>query len=81
MVAASWNMSSGMDVRRKIEACASRLRSCSSNRTRDFVKEVATRREKMKGLMREHPTEEVIGEIRMLDMEIDELEGREEMYW
>lgn len=81
IVAETWNDIEGCDVKSKINACAGRLRTWSGTRSYDFMKEIATRREQIRSLTSMPTTEGTLGEIKKIDVEIDELEYREETYW
>lgn len=81
VVADSWQVHCFDKVRGKISLCASRIRSWSATRTKDFVGEIRRKREQITELMQQEPTIEVLDEIRGLEKDIDEIERCEETYW
>ncbi|XP_021715994.1 uncharacterized protein LOC110683896 [Chenopodium quinoa] len=80
IISEAWNLDPDSNVKQKIEACSARLRSWSSNKSIDFTEEIKCRRERMAALMNLEPTDDNIAEMKEIDKEIDELEGREEAY-
>lgn len=80
-MAESWSTGGNSDVHNKLYLCAGRLRTWSSAKPKDFTKEIAVRRERMKDLIAQPPSVQVLDKIRAVDIEIDEFERREETYW
>ncbi|XP_021713442.1 uncharacterized protein LOC110681596 [Chenopodium quinoa] len=81
IISDAWNLDPSCDAKQKIAACSSKLRSCSSKKSTYFKKEISSHRDLMAALMNLPPTERNIAEMRKIDSELDELEGREEAYW
>uniref|UniRef100_A0A803N5D5 Reverse transcriptase zinc-binding domain-containing protein n=1 Tax=Chenopodium quinoa TaxID=63459 RepID=A0A803N5D5_CHEQI len=81
IISDAWNLDPSCNVKQKIAACSLSLRSWSSKKSIDFKDEIGSRRELMGNLMKLPLIEDNIAEMRRIDLEIDELEGREEAFW
>lgn len=74
-------MIEGIDVKEKIMACVGSLGSWSREKRINFKKEISKRRERTRESMQTDPIHEVLGELKNLYVEIDDIKKCEEIVW
>lgn len=69
------------DCRSKLMLTATSLGKWSKEKFGDFAKEIRECKKVMNELMEKEQTEDVFAKMRAIDLRMDELEEREELYW